>query len=241
MTGADLAGEVSTDAAYVVPAVGERRFTVAAVDLGIKAHDAARMAERGIEVHVLPAASTVDDVLAVAPDGVFLSNGPGDPGATTEVVALAGAVLERRIPFFGICFGNQLLGRALGLDTYKLSLRPPRHQPAGARPHHRQGRGHRAQPRLRGARPRGRGRRSAVRHPARPGEGLARLPERRRRRGARVPRRAGLLRAVPPRGRRRPARRRLPVRPLRRPDGRRGPAQDTPACRRPGSHSREGE
>jgi carbamoyl-phosphate synthase small subunit len=120
MTGADLAGEVTTPAAYVVPALGARRFTVAAVDLGIKAMTPRRMAERGIEVHVLPASATLDDVLATGADGVFFSNGPGDPAASTGPVDLLRRVLDRRIPFFGICFGNQLLGRALGLGTYKL-------------------------------------------------------------------------------------------------------------------------
>jgi len=118
MTGADLAGEVSTPEAYVVPAVGERRFTVAAVDLGIKGMTPALMARRGIEVHVLPSTSSVEDVLATEPDGVFFSNGPGDP-ATADLTALSG-VLERGIPYFGICFGNQLFGRALGFGTYKL-------------------------------------------------------------------------------------------------------------------------
>jgi carbamoyl-phosphate synthase small subunit len=120
MAGADLAGEVSTDAAYVVPALGDRRFTVAAVDLGIKAMTPRRMAERGIEVHVLPAAATIEDVLATGADGVFFSNGPGDPGAAGHPVELLRQVLGRRVPFFGICFGNQLLGRALGFGTYKL-------------------------------------------------------------------------------------------------------------------------
>lgn len=127
MAGADLAGEVSTEAAYVVPALGpdgaplaEPVARVAAVDLGIKAMTPHRMAERGIEVHVLPAASTIEDVLATAPDGVFFSNGPGDPGAATHEVELLREVLDRRIPFFGICYGNQILGRALGYGTYKL-------------------------------------------------------------------------------------------------------------------------
>ena len=78
------------------------------------------MSERGIEVHILPGTSTIDDVLAVAPDGVFFSNGPGDPAAGSEAVDLLRQVLDRRLPFFGICFGNQMLGQALGLDTYKL-------------------------------------------------------------------------------------------------------------------------
>jgi carbamoyl-phosphate synthase small subunit len=120
MLGADLCGEVSTAEAYVVPAQGDRRFTVAAIDLGIKAMTPHRMAERGIEVHVLPSTASVDDVLALGADGVFLSNGPGDPGAATHPVELAREVLDRRIPLFGICFGNQILGRALGLGTYKL-------------------------------------------------------------------------------------------------------------------------
>ncbi len=120
MEGADLTAEVSTDTAYVVPAVGERRFTVAALDLGIKTMTPVRLAERGIEVHVLPVASTVDDVLATGADGVFLSNGPGDPATADRAVALTRELLGRRTPVFGICFGNQILGRALGLPTYKL-------------------------------------------------------------------------------------------------------------------------
>jgi carbamoyl-phosphate synthase small subunit len=118
MAGADLAGEVSTREAYVVPAVGEKRFTVAAVDLGIKGMTPALLAKRGIEVHVLPSIASVEDVLATEPDGVFFSNGPGDP-ATADLTALSG-VLERGVPYFGICFGNQLFGRALGFGTYKL-------------------------------------------------------------------------------------------------------------------------
>lgn len=118
MTGADLSGEVATDRTYVVPAMGRKRFTVAALDLGIKGMTPHRMAERGIEVHVLPATATLDEVYATAPDGVFLSNGPGDP-ATADLTVVRG-VLERGTPLFGICFGNQLLGRALGFGTYKL-------------------------------------------------------------------------------------------------------------------------
>jgi carbamoyl-phosphate synthase small subunit len=120
MAGADLAGEVTTPEAYVVPAVGDKRFTVAALDLGIKANTPRMMAERGIEVHVLPATSSIEDVLAVSPDGLFFSNGPGDPAATTDQVALLQEALGRGLPYFGICFGNQLFGRALGFGTYKL-------------------------------------------------------------------------------------------------------------------------
>ncbi len=120
MAGASLAEQVATDTAYVVPAVGERRFTVAAVDLGIKAMTPVMMAERGIEVHVLPATATIEDVRAVGADGVFLSNGPGDPSTAERQADLVRAVLTERIPYFGICFGNQILGRALGFGTYKL-------------------------------------------------------------------------------------------------------------------------
>ncbi|MEU8293263.1 glutamine-hydrolyzing carbamoyl-phosphate synthase small subunit [Streptomyces pseudogriseolus] len=120
MTGADLSAEVATTETYVVPAQGEKKFTVAAVDLGIKGMTPYRMAERGIEVHVLPATASVEEVYAVNPDGVFFSNGPGDPATADHPVALMRAVLERGTPLFGICFGNQILGRALGFGTYKL-------------------------------------------------------------------------------------------------------------------------
>ncbi len=121
MAGSELADQVTTPEPYVVPAAGERRFRVAALDLGIKANTPRMMAQRGVEVHVLPATSTIDDVLAVEPDGLFYSNGPGDPAATTHQVALLQDALGRGVPYFGICFGNQLFGRALGLGTYKLT------------------------------------------------------------------------------------------------------------------------
>jgi carbamoyl-phosphate synthase small subunit len=120
MTGADLTGEVTTTEPYVVAASGAKRFTVAAIDLGIKRMTPHRMAERGIETHVLPATSTVEQVLGIGADGVFLSNGPGDPATADRAVALTADLLERGVPVFGICFGNQVLGRALGLTTYKL-------------------------------------------------------------------------------------------------------------------------
>ena len=120
MAGADLCGQVSTPAPYVVPAVGPRRFTVAALDLGIKRMTPVRLAERGVEVHVLPATCSPAELIAVGADGVFLSNGPGDPATADHAVALARVVLERGTPLFGICFGNQILGRALGFGTYKL-------------------------------------------------------------------------------------------------------------------------
>jgi carbamoyl-phosphate synthase small subunit len=120
MLGAALADEVSSDVEYVVPAVGERRFTVAAVDLGIKGATPRHMAERGIEVHVLPSSTTPERMLEVGADGVFFSNGPGDPATADHAVALVQAALSAHRPLFGICFGNQVLGRALGFGTYKL-------------------------------------------------------------------------------------------------------------------------
>jgi len=122
MVGAELAGEVSTRETYVVPAVGERRYRVAAIDLGIKSMTPKLMAERGIEVTVLPAGTTSAELADLAPDGLFLSNGPGDPATADHAVGLVRWALDRRLPVFGICFGNQVLGRALGLDTYKLKF-----------------------------------------------------------------------------------------------------------------------
>ena len=120
MVGAALSDEVSTAETYVVPAQGEKRFTVAALDLGIKDNTPRMMSERGIEVHVLPATATIDDIRAVAPDGLFYSNGPGDPAATTQQIQVLQEALGDGLPYFGICFGNQLFGRALGFGTYKL-------------------------------------------------------------------------------------------------------------------------
>ena len=120
MAGANLVDEVTVPAPVVVPAYGERRFTVAAIDLGIKDTTPELMARRGIEVHVLPASTTLADIDALAPDGVFFSNGPGDPAAADGPMRLLRAVLDAGYPYFGICFGHQVFGRALGFGTYKL-------------------------------------------------------------------------------------------------------------------------
>ena len=120
MLGADLYAEVSTPRPYVVAAQGKQRFTVAAVDLGIKRNVSRRLAARGVTTHVLPAASTLDDLLAVNPDAIFFSPGPGDPATADHPVSLAQEVMRWGIPLFGICFGSQILGRALGFGTYKL-------------------------------------------------------------------------------------------------------------------------
>src|SRR6185312_5306389 len=120
MLGADLAPAVSTPEPYVVSPDGPVKFRVAALDLGIKWRTPARMALRGIEVTVHPATATALELLAAGPDGVFFSNGPGDPATADYAVAAATDVLDAGVPLFGICFGNQVLGRALGFGTYKL-------------------------------------------------------------------------------------------------------------------------
>jgi carbamoyl-phosphate synthase small subunit len=120
MEGADLYGAVTTREPYVVPAAGERRFRVAALDVGIKFNTPRMMSARGIEVHVLPAHTPIEAIEELAPDGFFIANGPGDPATADAPVTLTRQVLERRIPTFGICFGNQILARALGRGTYKL-------------------------------------------------------------------------------------------------------------------------
>lgn len=120
MAGCSLTDEVTIDEPYVVPAIGDERYVVAAVDLGIKSMTPHRMAERGMTVHVVPANVDAETLLALGRDGIFLSNGPGDPATADHAVALVRAVLAARRPMFGICFGHQMLGRALGLRTYKL-------------------------------------------------------------------------------------------------------------------------
>jgi carbamoyl-phosphate synthase small subunit len=120
MSGAHLADEVTTRQPYVIRPDGEPSFRVVAVDLGIKSMTPARMAERGIEVHVVPSTTSFAQLAELNPDGVFFSNGPGDPGAADGQVAVLKGLLAHGFPFFGICFGNQIFGRALGFGTYKL-------------------------------------------------------------------------------------------------------------------------
>lgn len=218
MTGADLAAEVATKETYVVPAVGTKKFTVAAIDLGIKGMTPHRMAERGIEVHVLPATATLEDVYAVEPDGVFFSNGPGDPSTADHPVSVMRGVLERKTPLFGICFGNQILGRSLGFGTYKLKY------------------GHRGINQPVQDRTTGKVEVTAHNHGFAVDAPLDRVSDTEFGRaevshvclndqvveGLQAARPAGLQRPVPPRSSRGPARRRVPLRPFRHPDG--GPA-----------------
>jgi carbamoyl-phosphate synthase small subunit len=120
MTGADLARVVSTTEPYTISPEGPARYRVVAVDLGIKASTPRHLAARGCEVRVVPATTTAAQILAEAPDGVFFSNGPGDPAAATYAVDAMRGVLEAGRPVFGICLGSQILALALGLRTYKL-------------------------------------------------------------------------------------------------------------------------
>ncbi|GAA1243921.1 carbamoyl-phosphate synthase small subunit [Microbacterium phyllosphaerae] len=120
MAGQNLSAQVSVDVATVTTAMGERVGNLAVLDLGVKQATIDNLAARGFEVHVLPQNVTIDDIRSIDPVAVFYSNGPGDPAASGDHVELLRAVLDDGLPFFGICFGNQLLGRALGLGTYKL-------------------------------------------------------------------------------------------------------------------------
>jgi carbamoyl-phosphate synthase small subunit len=120
MLGQNLSATVSTVSGYGLAAEGERIGSVAVLDLGVKTSTLRYLAARGFEVNVVPQTITLDELIATKPDAVFFSNGPGDPGASDRHVELLQGVLRAGIPFFGICFGNQLLGRALGFGTYKL-------------------------------------------------------------------------------------------------------------------------
>ena len=120
MAGRNLSAEVSVAEVQVTPATSDRIGNLAVLDLGVKQATIDNLAARGFDVHVLPQDATIGDILAISPVAVFYSNGPGDPAASARHVDLLREVLDLRLPFFGICFGNQLLARALGFGTYKL-------------------------------------------------------------------------------------------------------------------------
>ena len=122
MLGRSLSSEVSTGEKFVVEAEGQTFGKIAILDLGIKDSTIQNMTARGLEVHVFPASTTASELLAISPDAVFYSNGPGDPSTASGQVDALREVLKAGVPFFGICFGNQLLGRALGFETYKLDF-----------------------------------------------------------------------------------------------------------------------
>lgn len=120
MAGANLISQVTTDYPYTIEATGVKKFDVVALDLGVKKNSLQELARRGLRVHVVPASFTWEQIQAYKPDGLFVSNGPGDPATADHEVSLVKKALEAEVPVFGICFGNQILGRALGFDTYKL-------------------------------------------------------------------------------------------------------------------------
>ena len=122
MSGANLSGNVSVSESYIIPAEGESLGALAVLDLGVKQATLGHLAARGFEVHVIPQSAGLDDILAINPVAVFYSNGPGDPETAASQVATLQEILKTKTPFFGICFGNQLLGRALGFETYKLAF-----------------------------------------------------------------------------------------------------------------------
>lgn len=122
MAGADLASEVSTDEPYVLEPEGETKYTVVAYDMGIKSQTPRNFAARGIRTVVVPANTPFEEIKQYNPDGVFISNGPGDPATADAMVGIVGDIISADVPLFGICFGNQILGRALGLKTYKMKF-----------------------------------------------------------------------------------------------------------------------
>jgi carbamoyl-phosphate synthase small subunit len=120
MAGQNLSTRVSTPETYTLDAVGTRVGRMVVLDLGVKRATVTYLAEHGFDVVVVPASTSLELILELNPDALFYSNGPGDPAASDAHVELLRALLNKGIPYFGICFGNQLLGRALGFDTYKL-------------------------------------------------------------------------------------------------------------------------
>ncbi len=216
LEGLDLAKDVSTAQTYKWDQTPWRwnegygtlenpKFHIVAVDYGAKRNILRQLANEGARVTVVPATATAADILAHKPDGIFLSNGPGDPAATGEyAVPTIQSLMQTGKPIFGICLGHQLLGIALGGSTDQDASGPPRRQSSGQRPDHRQGRDHLDEPRLRG-----RERQPAEGRDADPCLAVRRLQRRPQRR-----RQADLFSAVSPRSVARAARQPLPLHPL---------------------------
>ena len=122
MAGQFLSEVVTTGEMYRIPAAGNKVGSVAILDLGVKKSTLEHLSERGLEISVFPSSASYEEIVAEKPDAVFYSNGPGDPQASAQQIELLQKFLQDKLPFFGICFGNQLLGRALGFDTYKLAF-----------------------------------------------------------------------------------------------------------------------
>lgn len=122
MAGSDFVKDVTVKAAYRWPTPPNAKYKVVALDFGIKQNILRLLAEVGCDVTVLPATATADEVLAQDPDGVFLSNGPGDPAALDYIYPTVQALIAAKKPMFGICLGHQILAHALGGSTYKLKF-----------------------------------------------------------------------------------------------------------------------
>jgi carbamoyl-phosphate synthase small subunit len=120
MEGLDLTCAVSTDRAYDTEPVGAERFHVLAYDFGIKRHSLKLLSERGCRVTTLPSATSPEEIIERAPDGFFVSNGPGDPEAVGPALDTIRALASQAVPIFGICLGHQLIARAFGGTTFKL-------------------------------------------------------------------------------------------------------------------------
>ncbi len=122
MQNRELASTVTVDTDYDYPALGNEKFHIVAYDFGVKTNSLREFAKFGCRVTVVPADTTADQTLALKPDGIFLSNGPGDPASMAKVVEEIKKLTESQTPIFGICLGHQLLGEAFGAETYKLKF-----------------------------------------------------------------------------------------------------------------------
>lgn len=122
MADRELATAVTTGTSYEYPAVAEQKYHVVAYDFGVKTNSLRKLASHGCRITVVPTTTSADEVLALAPDGIFLSNGPGDPAAMMNVVGEIRKLISSKTPIFGICLGHQLLGEAFGGKTYKLKF-----------------------------------------------------------------------------------------------------------------------
>ncbi len=191
MIGLDLAREVTCAEAYHVDAPAKGTFKVVAYDFGMKTNIGRMLAAAGCDVTVVPATTSAEDTLALKPDGVFLSNGPGDPEPCTYAIEASRKLMQKEVPIFGICLGHQILGLACGAQHLQAEVRPSRREPPGEEPRHRPRRGHLAEPRVLGGRG---GLRPAGADPHPP------EPQRRDGGGLPPPRPARGLRAVPSRG-----------------------------------------
>jgi len=122
MENRELASAVTTDAPYSFAAQGEERFHVVCYDFGVKRNSLRELSALGCRITVVPASTTASEVMSLKPDGVFLSNGPGDPASMNKEVEQIRELVKTSVPTFGICFGHQLLGRAFGGKTFKLTF-----------------------------------------------------------------------------------------------------------------------